>query len=1406
MKRELPPKPPRSNWTDEQWEAIHRGEDNILVAAGAGSGKTRVLVERIIKGLLDEENPVDIDRLLVVTFTNAAAAEMRQRIANALAEAIRKNPGNLRLRRQMLLLNRAPITTLHSFCREVLRTYHYLRDLDPAGRILDDTEGDLLRQDLVEEVLEDFFSRQEGDKGPFFRLVEAFSPDRGDQGLQRLILQLYNFSRSHPQPEKWLAEKAAAFTLPAGGLADSPWFKEMKAFWKKELTASKELLQRARQLALSEGGPEPYLPNLTAEIHMLARAEAAAGESWQELAEALQEVKFASLKPCRGDAYEPSLAAAARELRDGAKKTVKALKETYFMRTLEEQETDIQNLKPLIQVLVDLVVSFAGKYREAKEDRNVLDFSDLEHHALKILAAPCPEAAGPSGFGSGFSPGGGAGFVSGSGPGSGPSGSASDGGSGPGSDSGSSPGAVQGSGSLAPSQAALYYRQRFKEVLVDEYQDINEVQEAILKLLSRPPEEGGNLFMVGDVKQSIYRFRLAEPGLFLEKYARYKEGETPGHCIDLSKNFRSRREVLSAVNYLFHQLMDRAVGEIDYVKESALVYGAPYPSPPRDASPEGKYPVEVLFIAQRAGDGDEEAPSRRESQKAAGGKPLPDPDGAGSRGAFPEEEKEAEEGGEAEGGDEALAAEEELEKAALEGRLIARKIRELTEPGGARQPAFIFDKSLKEWRPLAYRDIVILLRSTDNWAPSLLEELQRAGIPAYAELGSGYFASVEVEVMLSLMKIIDNPYQDIPLAAVLRSPLVGLEGEELARVRTAAPREAFFQAVKKFSRSHDAASPASGTAGLQEKTRAFLTRLREWQRLSREGALADLIWQIYGETGYYELVGGMPGGGQRQANLRALYDRARQYENTSYRGLLRFLRFVEKLRERGGDLGVARALGEQEDVVRVMTIHKSKGLEFPVVFIAGLGKQFNQQDLRRDFLLHKSLGFGPRFLDTDLKVSYPTLPHLALREKLRLELLAEEMRILYVALTRAEERLYLVAGVKDMDREARKWALALPHGDQLRLPARSRSSAKGPLDWLGPALLRHENASLLRERAGVQGIEPLEDGEKSRWSFRLYSAFTVAAWGEEDGTGAPEDGGPAGEAGEAVEAGEAGGKGAKDRPEPGGGAVRQVLEAVKSFRPLPLGKGGPAEAEVDRRLRWQYPYGPSTTRLAKMSVSEIKKRRRQLEEEELPTLSRRHLEQVPEKPRFLEQDKLTAVERGTAYHTVMQYLDLRGNLEEAGIRDQMEKMLAGQKITPAELKAVEAGNLAHFFAGPLGRRLLKAREIRRELAFSLALPAGDLYPDGEQVETAAGSLQAKTSEDGGKVLIQGVLDCLFRDEKGLVLVDYKTDRTAGLTEEDLKNRYREQLEIYSRAVADIWQEEVVEKHLYFFDGGLSIPM
>lgn len=1298
MRELLPPIPEGSNWTHAQWEAINREGENILVTAGAGSGKTRVLVERIIKGLLDKKNPVEIDRLLVVTFTNAAAAEMRQRIAKALEGAIRKNPASAFLRRQMLLLNRASITTLHSFCREILRKYYYLRDLDPSSRILDETEGELLRQDLVEEVLEEFYEKEE-EGSPFYRLVEAFSTHRGDDGMQALVRRLYSFSRSHPRSEAWLQAKADAFSLPEGGLKSAPWLDVVQIDCALELMGCCQLLERALLVANSPGGPLPYAVNLTRELAMLRQGVAAAENSWQSLATTVGNMRFHSLKACRGSAYDPHQAAAVRNMRDIVKKTVASMREEYFQRSLEEQEQEIRHLAPVMQVLVQLVSAFSSKYRLAKEERNVLDFSDLEHHALSILSVP---AGGEDTL------------------------------------------------PLKPSEASLYYRQRFREVLVDEYQDTNEVQEALLTLLSKAGEEGGNLFMVGDVKQSIYRFRLAEPGLFLHKYASYQQNSENGLCIELSKNFRSRREVLSAVNYLFRQLMDKAVGEVDYVQETALVYGASYP-----ALPPGDSPVEVLLISR-------EIAGEEGAEDSCGGEGQRD---AGNKGSSPGQGPEGEEEPGDESGEGSLP-EVEMERAALEGRLIARKIKELISPPGPDAKAtLIFDKGRGQWRPPAYRDMVILLRSTENWAPPLLEELQAAGIPAYAELGSGYFQAVEVEVMLSLLKIIDNPYQEIPLAAVLRSPLAGFCGEELALIRTAAPREAYYNALKAFCQSFETEDPK--VASLVERVRRFLNRLKEWQRLSREGALAELIWQIYGETGYYDLVGGMPAGRQRQANLRALYDRARQYENTSFRGLLRFLRFVEKLQERGGDLGAARTLGEQEDVVRVMTIHKSKGLEFPVVFLGGVAKQFNEMDLRQDFLLHKDMGFGPRFLDSKLQVSYPTLPFLAVRKKLKLELLAEEMRILYVALTRAEEKLFLVASLKDLEKEAQRWALSLRQDGSPRLPARSRGAARCVLDWLGPALLRHPDAAVLREKAGVPGLEALPDADQSHWSIHVYSAVDVAAF-EEDKPGAA--------------------MGDEESPL----EVMATLAEVESFKPVPLGNGGDRALEVNRRLSWSYPFLRSATHLAKVSVSELKQRRQQDQED-----SWRGEGPLVVRPRFLEKEKLTATERGTAYHTVLQYLDLQSPLHEAGLLGQMEQMVASEKITREEKDAVNAADLAALFAGPLGERLLKAAEVRRELAFSLALPAAEVYEDWDGEENGG---QAE------KVLLQGVIDCLFRDEQGLVLLDYKTDRTGGLSEAELKKRYREQVEIYSRAVQDIWQEEVKERYLYFFDGGLTVPL
>ncbi len=556
--------------------------------------------------------------------------------------------------------------------------------------------------------------------------------------------------------------------------------------------------------------------------------------------------------------------------------------------------------------------------------------------------------------------------------------------------------------------------------------------------------------------------------------------------------------------------------------------------------------------------------------------------------------------------------------------------------------------------------------------------------------------------------------------------------------------------------------------------------------------MADLIWQIYRETSYYDLVGAMSGGTQRQANLRALYDRARQYESTSFRGLFRFLRFIEKLKERGGDLGVARALGEQENVVRVLTIHKSKGLEFPIVFLAGLTKKFNMQDLQRNFLLHKDLGFGPRCLDATLRVSYPSLPFLAVKKKTKWELLAEEMRILYVALTRAEERLFLVAVIEGLEDVLGKWAQALPQGNTLLLPAHYRAKVKNHLDWLGPALLRHPQAEILRETGNLKNVH-LIAGEGSFWHFNLCKVSELIKGENNDSNDSNDDGKDINS--KAIEIDQSDG--------------RRVL--VSRFEPVPTGTK--AKDVVARRLSWSYPYPEASAHLAKISVSEVKKSR-SLPEEEMNSafnLPKLQAAGATLRPRFLGEEPLSSAEKGTVYHLIMQHLPFSASvsgdsgqgsvigsqdlLDPGTIESRLQEMLSQEIISPAEKEVIDIVEIAAFFQSPLGQRLLQAKEVWREISFSLALPAGEIYPDWN------------TSAGEEKVLLQGTIDCLFREKNGsLVLLDYKTDRTRGLAEEALKKRYREQLSFYARAIEDIWQEEVKEKYLYFFDRQLILEV
>ncbi len=1259
-------------WTGEQGKAIFlRGKD-ILVTAGAGSGKTRVLVERIIRKITDGESPIDIDRLLVVTFTKAAASEMKQRIGIALKNALQKNPRSQHLHRQLLLLNQATIATVHSFCLDVIRQYYYLQELDPSFRVLDETAAELLRQEILEEILDEYYDSKEPES-PFYRLVEAYSSDRGDQGLQSLVLRLYSFARSHPFPSLWLQAGREAFFSGLGeGGAENPWIALLLEECRGKLAMAADLMEEMIRIASVPGGPAPYLVTLQEELIMLRKIEEASRCGWDELFSCMQQNPFGKLKPCRGDAYDTAMKERVQGIRDKVKKELNKLREDYFKNTLHEQLALLERYAPLISSLIELVEVFASRYQQAKKEKGAADFSDLEHYALQILN-----------------------------------------------------GAENRPGELAPSKAALEYRNFFREILIDEYQDINQVQEAILTLISST-EEQGNRFMVGDVKQSIYRFRLAEPGLFLQKQHLYGQYPSQGCCIHLNKNFRSRREILGGINYLFSRIMDEAVGEIDYDQAAWLHYGGLYPPADPEGSPEGRPGGGIDFL-------------------------LIDRQAAGAKATEDETREENEE-----------EQETEWETAALEGRLIAGQIKRLLGEGGS-PPLQLYDTKRKSRRRAAYRDMAVLLRSAKNYAPAILEELQHAGIPAYAELAGGFFDAVEIKVMLSLLRIIDNPFQDLPLAGVLRSPILGLKAEELALIRTAAPSAGFF----------DALLAACGKEELLPRLRRqelqdFLKNLEHWQELAARHTIVDLIRHIYRETGYYDLVGAMPAGKQRQANLQALYDRARLYESSSPKGLFRFLNFMEKLRDRGEDLEAARALGEQEDVVRILTVHKSKGLEFPVVFLAGANKAFNRGDLRQHFLLHRELGFGPKYIDAEHRLIYPTLPWYAIRERLHAELLAEEMRILYVAMTRAEEKLILVATVNNLAKKLSDWQIASRSGLG-PLPKYFRAGANCYLDWIGPALLQHPFLS-----GRLVGEEPMGEAHHAAgsgilsWNISFFTPAEIAAFPGEEATKEPQG---------------------KE------GKLRECLKKIARMEPLPLTTVHEELAKgIDEQLSWQYPWQWAAKSYAKVSVSELPRLRAAgLTESDEESVSQERWRQgfpsyFPKRPRFLEDKGLTGAERGTAYHTVMQRLELIPPLNIQTIQQQLQKMLDEGYLDPREHGAIDPKPLARFFATPLGERIIRAypANLWRELPFTLTFPADAIYNTGE-----AGRKDP--------VLIQGVIDCLFRENAGYVLVDYKTGDPAKLQGSELEQRYLRQLDYYTLAIEKIWDGKVYEKYLYFLD-------
>lgn len=1261
-------------WTDEQWQAITQRGSNLLVAAAAGSGKTSVLVERMIRRIMDEADPVGVDQLLVVTFTNAAAAEMRHRIGEALRKALKEDPHSAHLRRQLALLQRATITTLHSFCLGLLRQYYYLIDLDPDFRIADQLEGELLRQDVLEEKLEDWYENDHD----FHALADVMVDGQDDQVLVSLLLRLYEFSRSHPEPERWLLEAARMFEVEErDGLDRLIWVKSVLRSLELELAGMEGKMRRAIVLASSVDGPAAYLPLLEAEADALKRASYACIQGWELAEQAVRSVSFAKLPPVKGT--DPDVKEQVQDLRNSVKKALADLGEQYFSMSSQQYLSDLNGLAPHMRTLARLVTEFADAFQQEKRSRSLVDFGDLEHLALRILVERGEEGNG------------------------------------------------------LPSPVSRQLREQFAEVMVDEYQDINLVQETILQMVSRDVATNGtaNRFMVGDVKQSIYRFRLAEPKLFLEKYLTYQKDahsgvdmgvwDAPGMRIDLAANFRSRREVVDAVNYVFRQVMSPGVGEIDYDPSAELINRASYP----DVEPD-RLQVEMHLIDRSNTRSDDEPVAGEGSEDGETG--IPESTGESA---------------------------EEASVAQLEARLIANRIRRWMEPGEGEAPLLVFDKKAGGLRPLAYRDIVILLRATSGWGETVQEELRAAGIPVYAEQTAGYFAATEVETMLSLLRVIDNPLQDIPLAAVLRSPIVGVREEELAQIRIRYASGPFHQAVVQYANEQPA------TERWEKRVRYFFTRLRDWRTLARRGSLSELISVLYRETGYLDYVAALENGQQRQANLRALYDRAKQYEAGSYRGLFRFLRFVDRLQEAGNDLGEARTIGENEDVVRIMTIHKSKGLEFPVVFVAGMGKQFNTMDVKSHFLLHKDLGFGPMAFEPSLQVRYPSMAALGIRQQLRRDMLAEEMRVLYVAFTRAREKLVLLGSAKDLAKSISDWGR---QSEADRLRDEDLIQAKGYLDWVGRALLRHPAANELRSYPQTKGtgetVSVRTIPDDSVWSFHFHQADELRTQTDPTSDDA------------SLWERMSGREAILDRP------------SDEVFREI-----------VERRLGWSDPHPLAPKVAAKWSVSDLKRKAK--------TSKSGHtivLPSITEKPKFLAEQpshRLSGAEKGTITHLILQHLDLNRPLDEADIREQAAALLARRFLTEEQLQAIEVEKLAQFFADPLGQRMKQAKIVYRELPFTLALPAAEVEP-----------LLGEDNQE--QIIVQGVIDCLVEEQDGnFLLIDFKTDWMAKEPSpeviEEIAKRYEEQVKLYVRAIEQITKAgRTVESYLYLLAGGFSV--
>ena len=1273
------------NPTPSQHQAINDRGENILVSASAGSGKTAVLVQRAIK-LIKEG--VHVDRMLMVTFTDAAAKSMRDKIREALQEAIHQpvhNAEEQRQQRQMANeINRlatADISTIHAFCLKLIKRYYYLIHLDPQFRLLtDDTERLLLQEEVWQQVSEKLYSasldHETELKANFSELVTNFSGDRDAQGLDELVLKLYETANAQPEPEKWLQELASNYFLGNEPITNTKIYQEqLKPVVKDNLEQLVndygELVIRMADLGYDKPaeiikGDQEKIRNLIASLDQ---------EKWGDIRAAFQEIKYARMsggakkKDPEYQTYQSLI-----KTRNGLKDRLKSLTADYFeydephLRKITDQSAKI------INELSAVTIKFSQAYQQAKLNRHVLEFSDLEHYAYQILTPPADQHD----------------WVT----------------------------------------LVKELREHYQEIMIDEYQDTNPLQEKILMQLTSPERQ--NLFMVGDVKQSIYRFREADPTLFLSKYKNYRQ-EKGGESIVLAENFRSMKNVTNFTNLLFEQLMDHQVGEIDYDQDAHLKYAATY----YDENPDNEVkPAEVLLYDANV-----------------------DP-------SMPQED----------------------DRLTGELRMVAMRIKQMVT-----NQELIYDKQSKQMRPVQYGDIVLLER-TKNINNTLMEQFNELEVPLTVHDVESYFQATEVRVMMSLLKVIDNPKQDIPLVAVLRSPFVGLNNKELAFIRLQDRRADFYTALmvcqKNFENhrlQHSSALNAEQLTRLQNKLTRFIEQLTEFRQVAQQQTLVDLIWRIYQETGYLDYVGAMPGGQQRQANLHALYERAHTYEQSSFKGLYQFTRFIEKMQEHDQDLGVAPTQLDA-DAVNVMTIHGSKGLQFPVVFLINTNHHFNNAAVRENAVVDPTSGIGIKVMDKQRFV-YDTPQRQVILNNIQQGERAEDLRVLYVALTRAEQRLIVTASFNESHKGQKlveawnSWQSAF-QSDQQLIGAQLRIAAKSFIDWIGLALARYPkqfDASRLsipgksvEDKGVVLEPSPLDTG-KGFAGMSASPSFIAQTYTAAD--------------------------------------VERELEAIAKSGDLsaedPQSIKSLSVDDINQVLAFRYPHEVAIKTTAYQSVTDVKRVFEDPDNREMGQWDYEQQQKVKNRglylkndfatPKFIQQDDQSpaATEIGTATHLVFQKLPLDGEpITVERVHNEIQQLVNEHLINPAVATRINEEGIAAFFQTDPGQQVLSnGQNYHREEPFAMIMNGHELFK----------KVQAKDDE---RILIHGIIDGYLETPEGIILIDYKTDhvdpqyREFELTK--ITSRYRGQLELYRQALNIMKPVPVVQMGLYLVELGKFI--